>query len=121
MGIVAVDPAVRQQAHEMQGLAVVLGRLHGMEQGRVLGHVPLFGRLGDAGQFLIHNTARANIGVAHLRVAHLPVRQAHVQARGPDFGHRVFLEDALQVGGIGGHNGVALVRGNAKAVQNHQN
>ena len=38
--------------------------------------------LGDARQVLVNDAPRAEVQVADLRVAHLPVGQAHVQAAG---------------------------------------
>ena len=75
----------------MEGLAVFLSGLHGVDQGGVLLHIPLFRGLCDAGELLVHYPASADVGVAHFGVAHLPVRKAHVKARGAYFGDGVLL------------------------------
>ena len=121
VGVVAVHAAVGQQAHQVERLAVVLGVVHGLQQGLVLIHVAVLGGLGDAGQLLVDNAARADVGVAHFAVAHLAVRQAHVHAGGANLGVGVLGEDFIQVGFVGGGNGVALYGSNAEAVQDHQN
>src|SRR5699024_272865 len=119
--VVAVHAAVGQQAHQVERLAVVLGVVHGLQQGLVLIHVAVLAGLGDAGQLLVDNAARADVGVAHFAVAHLAVRQAHVHAGGANLGVGVLGEDFIQVGFVGGGNGVALYGSNAEAVQYHQN
>ena len=117
----AVHAAVGQQAHQVQRLAVVLGVVHGLQQGLVLIHVAVLGGLGDAGQLLVDNAARADVGVAHFAVAHLAVRQAHVHAGGANLGVGVLGEDFVHVGMLRRGNGVALCGSNAKAIQYHQN
>ena len=117
----AVHAAVGQQAHKVQRLAVVLGVVHGLQQGLVLIHVAVLGGLGDAGQLLVDNAARADVGVAHFAVAHLAVGQAHVHAGGANLGVGVLSEDFVHVGMLCRGNGVALGGGDAKAIENHQN
>ena len=112
---------IRDRAHKVQRLAVVLGVVHGLQQGLVLIHVAVLGRLGDAGQLLVDDAAGTDVGVAHFAVAHLAVRQAHVHAGGANLGVGVLGEDFIQVGFVGGGNGVALYGSNAEAVQDHQN
>ena len=114
VGVVAVHAAVGQQAHQVQRLAVVLGVVHGLQQGLVLIHVAVLGGLGDAGQLLIDNAARADVGVAHFAVAHL-------HAGGANLGVGVLSEDFVHVGMLCRGNGVALGGGDAKAIENHQN
>ena len=97
-----------QQAHHVDGLAVLNGGLHGIHDGLVLADGAVLNGLGDAGQFLVHDAARTDVGVAHLAVAHLAVGQAHVHAGSADGGVGAAGEQLVQVGGIGGHDGVAV-------------
>ena len=80
VGDVAVDAAVGQQPHHMEGGAVLSAVVHGLQIGGVFEEVAVGDGLGDAGQVLEDHAARADVGVAHLAVAHLAVGQAHVQA-----------------------------------------
>ncbi len=78
---------------------------------------------GDAGQLLIDDSARADVGMSNLTVAHLTVGQTNVHARGADLGHRILLEQLVDVGRVGGENGVCLflaLFAAAEAVKNHQ-
>ena len=73
-----------------------------------LAHLAVLDALGDAGELLVDDAAGADVGVAHLAVAHLAVRQPHVHAGGPDGGIGILGKKAVQVGGAGRHDGVAL-------------
>ena len=92
VGVVAVHAAVRAEAHQVQRGVVLFAVLHRRQQSGVLKEVPVLDRLGDAGQLLIDDAARADVGVAHLAVG-----QAHVEAGRPD--QRV---------GAGGHQAVDI-------------
>jgi hypothetical protein len=76
--------------------------------------------LRDAGQLLIHDAARADVRVADLAVAHLAVRQADVHAGSADLRQRVFSKQLVEVRLVRGGNRVALRRGKAEAVHNHE-
>ena len=115
----AVHTAVGQQADEMQRGVVFLGIVYSVEQRLVFGELAVLGGLGNTGQLLVDDAACADVGVADLAVAHLAVGKAHIHAGGADFSKRVVLEQAVQVRLICRGNGVALFRGDAKAVQNH--
>ena len=116
----AVDAAVGQQTHQMHraaGLFSVLHRTHqcGIFKKAIVPDVP-----GDAGQLLIHYPACADVGVSHLAVAHLSVRQTHILARAVHAGMRTGLKQPIQMGGLRRGNGIGTAgRGNAPAVQNH--
>ena len=117
---VAVHAAGRQQAHQVDGLAVLDGSLHGVHNGLVGADGTVLNGLGDAGQLLVHDAAGADVGVTNLAVAHLAVGQAHVHAGSTDGGVGAGGEQLVQIGGFGGHDGVALglVGHPAEAVQN---
>ena len=113
----AVHPAVGQEARQVQGGPRFFGVVHGVFQGFVFEEIPILNGFGDAGQLLIHHPAGADIGVADLAVAHLPVGQAHVHAGRADGGAGVLREHLGQVGGLGGLDGVAVGVGvNAEAI-----
>ena len=59
--------------------------------------------LADAGQILKHHPAAADVGVAYLAVAHLPLGQAHVQSGGGQGGVGIIRQQAVQHRGIGQH------------------
>ncbi len=108
MGQVAVHAAVGHEAHDVQGFAVCLGVLHGLDVDRVLEELAVLDLLGHLGQDLEDHAARAHIGVADLGVAHLPLGQAHVKAGGLERGVGIFGKEAVEVRGIGDIDGVAL-------------
>ena len=119
---VAVHAAGAHQAHQMDGLAGVDGSLHVLDQNRVLEHLTVLDGLGDQGQLLVHDTAVTHVGVTDLGVAHLAVGQAHSHAGSLNGGHGVFCHQSIQMGGLGGHHGVAkgLVRHPAEAIHDAQ-
>ena len=82
MAQVAVDSAGGHEAQDVQGLALGLGVLHGLDVNRVLEELAVFNLLAHLGQDLEHNTACADIGMSHLGVAHLALRQTHIQSGG---------------------------------------
>ena len=121
MDQVAVNAAVGQQAHEMHRAAGLFGVFHRLQQGGIFKKAVIPDVLGDAGQFLINNTAGADVGVAHLAVAHLAVGQAHVLAGAIQLGVGTGFKQLIQIGGFCGGNRVGGTgRGNAPAVQNHK-
>ena len=117
-----VDAAVAEQTHDMHGLARVPGGGHGLQIGGILKEVPVGDGLGDFGQVLEHHPAGADVGVAHLAVAHLALGQTHVQAGGGEVGAGVFGKELVQHRGVGGVDRVALVTGaEAEAIHNNKN
>ena len=105
---VAVHAARGEKAHQMDGFAALDGGLHGPHNGLVFADGAILDGFGDAGELLVHDAARTDVGVAHLAVAHLAVGQANVHAGGADGGVGAGGEQTVQVGGAGGHNGVAV-------------
>ena len=98
------------------GLFVVVG---GLEQTGVLEEIAGLDVPGDPGQVLEHHTACADVGVAHLAVAHLPLGQTYVQAGGGQTAAGAVTEDLVQVGLRGVGDGVARPRrGQTKAIHN---
>ena len=106
---VRVDAAVRQQTEDMQGGTEPLALVDGAHQSRVLEEIAVLNRLGDAGQFLIYDAARTDVGVAYLGVAHLAVRQTDIKAGCADIGQRVLGKDLVKVRGVCRKDCVALL------------
>ena len=75
-----VNAAVAEQAHEVKGRALFLAGIHGVNIGGILEEIPVINGFADPGQVLKHHPACADVGVAHLAVAHLTCGQAHIQA-----------------------------------------
>ncbi len=86
MPLVGVHPTVGHQAHQVQAAAGLPQGVHSPNKLLLLEEVPVLDGFGDAGQFLVHDAARADIQVPHLGIAHLPLGQAYVQAGGADAG-----------------------------------
>ena len=120
MGQVAVDAAVGQEAHDVQGMAAGLGIFNGLEVDGVLEELAVLDLLGHLGQDLEHDAARAHVGVADLGVAHLPLGQAHVEAGGLEAGVGIFGKEFIEIGGVGNIDGVAA-GGRRQSVAVHDN
>ena len=118
---VGVDAAVGQQAHQVQGRALLQAGVHGVPVGGIFIKAPVGNGLGDPGQVLEHHPAGADVGVAHLAVAHLSLGQAHVQAGGGQLTAGIFRKEPVQVGLFGVGDGVAGGLGpEAEAVHDDQ-
>ena len=105
---VAVHAAGALQAHEVNRLARVDGLLHVANEHVVLLHGAVEDGLGDQGQLLIDDAARADVGVADLAVAHLAVGQADRHAGGVDERVRAAGKQRVKVRLVGHGDGVAL-------------
>ena len=77
---VGVDTAIGKKAHQVQGGSLFFAGIHGVLVGGIGEEVSVRNGFGDAGQILKHHPAGADVGVAHLTVAHLPLRKSHVQS-----------------------------------------
>jgi hypothetical protein len=75
-----VDTAIGKKAHQVQGGSLFFAGIHGVLVGGIGEEVSVRNGFGDAGQILKHHPAGADVGVAHLTVAHLPLRKSHVQS-----------------------------------------
>ena len=80
MVFVAVNAARRQQAHDVNGLAIGYGFIDGVAQGFVALELAVFEVFVDTGQALVHHPAGAEVHVAYFRVTHLALRQAYKHA-----------------------------------------
>ncbi len=117
----AVNPAGRQQPHDVQAAAVLLEPLERPVQGSVAGKLALLDGAVDPRQVLIDLATGTEVHMTHFRIAHLVVRQAHVCTGARDQGVRLLRPVAVPVGRVRLGDGVVL-RGwaIAESVQNHQ-
>ena len=76
---------------------VLLAVLHGVNESGILEERAVLYSLGYAHELLIHNAARAYIGVADLAVAHLSVGQTDIETRCADICHRIFREYSVEI------------------------
>ena len=119
---VAVNAAVGQKPHKMQSAAALLGVLHGGNEGGIFEKFTIVNGLCDARQRLIDNSARADIGMPHLGISHLPLRQTHVHSGGADNRHGALRLNSVKVRHFCGANGVAVVAfAVPEPVKYHQN
>ena len=81
MILMAVNAAIRQQAHDVYSLARCDSFIDCRANGRVFEKLAITDRLSDASEILIHHAACAEVHVAHFGVAHLAIRQADIHPR----------------------------------------
>jgi len=119
--LVAVDATVRQQAHDVHGLAGGDCFIYRRAEGRVLEELAIADRFGDTGEVLIDHSSGAEIHVADFRVAHLAIRQAHVHARTGDQAVGLAGGQTVQYGLVGRVHGVVVVAFTvSEAIENYQ-
>ena len=118
---VGVYAAVGQQTVQVQAAALGQTVVHGLVIGIVFEEAAIVDGAADAGQILEHHTASADVGVAHLAVAHLPGGQTHIQSAGGQGGVGVFLEQPVKHRRFRQGHGVVVAGGSqAEAVHNDQ-
>ena len=121
VGVVGVNAAVAEQAVKMQGAAVLKAGVHGGAVGGILKKAAVLNGPGNPGQILIHHTAASDVGVAHLAVAHLSVRKAHVQSGGGERGVLASGKQLVQDRGFRVDDGVSVrIVSQAETVHNNQ-
>ena len=121
-----------------QRLQVAVGRVHAafrdepdevhargvaqrLEQHLVLGQRPVLDRLVDAHEVLLDDRPRAEVEVADLRVAHLPLGQPYARAAGGQRGVVVLLPESVEHRRVGERDRVARpIRRQPPAVEDHQ-
>ena len=118
----AVYAAVGQKAEDMQRLAGGFGIVHCLDVGRVFKKAAVCYGVVYARQILKHDAACADIRVADLAVAHLPLGQTDVKPGGGQLRICIFGKYAVKVRLFGNAYGVAaaLVR-YAEAVHDNEN
>ena len=86
VGVVGVDAPIGEKAVEVEGVPPRLAGVHGGHVGFVFKEGAVLDGPGNPGQVLVDNPTSADVGVAHLAVAHLPVGEPHVQPGGGEGG-----------------------------------
>ena len=106
----------------MQGLATGPGVLHGLDINAVLEEFSVPDFLAHFWQYLKHHAAGADVGVAHLGIAHLPLGQTYIQPGGGKPAAGVLGKELIQIWRFGLSDGVAGAgRCQAIAIQNNKN
>ena len=117
----AVHAAVRQQAQKVQRLALGLGSVHGSDVGGIGEEIAVVDRLRDARQGLEHHAAAADVRVADLGVAHLPIRETDVEAGGGELRRGPVRHETVHHGRLRRIDGVrSVVLADAVAIQDDE-
>ena len=95
MILVAVHATVGKQAEDVHRLTRTYGLVDGGTDGRIGEELAVADRLGHPGEVLVHHAAGAEIHVADLGVAHLPVRQADIHATAGDQSVRLSSQQTI--------------------------
>ena len=99
--LVAVHAARREQAHHVQGAVVGDGIPASRIQFGIGEEAAVLDRGIHPGQVLVDDPAGAQVHVANLGIAHLPIRQADVAAFGMHQCVRAGRQQAMPVGQVG--------------------
>ena len=105
---VAVNAAVGQKSHKVQSRVLVNAVFHRVEQDFILEKVAVLDRLAYLYEHLINDPARADVRMADLAVAHLPVGKTDVKPRGAERAERTLGEELAQIGRFRRLDGVAF-------------
>ena len=98
MVLMRMHAAGRHQAHQVAGAAVRLEARDQILQRRLLRDLAARDRVADARQVLHHDAAGADVEMADLGIAHLPVRQADVLAGGVQQRVRAERPEPVEIG-----------------------
>ena len=82
----AMDPAGREQAENMDSPPIGCSAVEVGDQGRVFKKASLFDGLTDPGELLRDKAACAQMHMADLGIAHVFIRQTHIEARAAEQG-----------------------------------
>ena len=93
--LVVVHPARGQQPHDVDRPAALRRFGQGLVEDAVAGKGPILYGPGDAGELLIHHAPRADVDMAHFRVAHLLRGQSHIQSGGVQQDPRALLPELV--------------------------
>ena len=117
-----VHAAVGDQPEQVQAAArAAPGAVAGVEQRRVFEEAAVGDRVVDPRQVLLDDRPGAEVEMADLGVAHLPVGQPDVAPLGGEFRVRIRAPETVEDGRLGQRDRVARPRrGEAPAVQDHQ-
>jgi hypothetical protein len=96
VGMMRVNSARRGEPGDMRRPAGDLQRRDEVAQRGLGGELPVLDGEVDHAQIHRHDAARSDIGMSHLRVAHLPLRQAHVAPMGDERRMRAGRHEAVE-------------------------
>ena len=117
----AVHAPVRNHAHQMRGPARGLQFPDECQQGGIAKEGAGFDGKIDRPQVHRHHAARADVGVAHLGIAHLPGRQTDIGTKGGQRLMRAVRPEAVEVRNIRKRRGIRRpVFTQAPAIENTQ-
>ena len=106
MVLVRVHAAGRDEAHQMAGAARLGSASIRPVSAGLRGQAAVRDRLADARQVLHHDPAGADVQVADLGVAHLPLRQPDIEAGGAQEGVRAGCQSRSKIRRVGLADGV---------------
>ncbi len=113
--------AVGGKAHEMDADAVLAGIVERADDLGILQNRIVAAGAVDFDQILVDDAPGADVEVAHLRIAHLPVGQTDVLAVGAQLRVGITLGHGRDISGMNRRNDVGpVVAAVAPAVENHQ-
>ena len=112
---VGVHTAIGHKAHEVQAAAGSLGI--GIHDDGILSQGTIVDSVRDAAEVLEHHAAGTQIQVAHLGVAHLPIRQTHVLAGGPQHHVRAGGQQFVGERSLGENGSIAGLIGGFRALR----
>ena len=93
----------------------------GVAQGGVLVELAALAGPVDAHEILVDHPARADVGMADLRVSHLSLGESHREPGRLERRHRIVLGEMLEVGRGRQRDGIALaLTAQAKAIQHDE-
>ena len=124
VGDVAVNAARGEQSHEVKVASVFDSVVNCVYDRFVILELVVVDCFCDSGELLIYDSARADIGVTYLAVAHLTVGKSDVHSGSADLSKRVFLKEPVKIRGVSRKDCACFFLAllcNSKAVQNHKN
>ena len=121
MVLMRVHATGGNQAEQVAGAAGGLQPPDQIRQHRVFRQAAVLDREADPRQVLHHHAPGADIEVADLGIAHLPIRQADIQPGGAQQRVRTGRPEPVEIRGLGQTDGIVRrVFAPAPAVQDHQ-
>jgi hypothetical protein len=106
----AVDSAIRNEPRDMERTTRGPKALGDLVQAQAMGKGPVFDRLIDPGDVLIHDATRAQVEVAYLGISHLSFRKPDVTSGTGESRAWILVEQSTEGRHLGEFNSVALAR-----------
>jgi hypothetical protein len=118
---VRVDAAVRDEPQQVDVATALARPCEGRSEREALEERPVLDRLAHAHEVLVQDAARPDREVAHLGIAHLPVREPDGGTGGRELRVGIALEEAVEDGSLGQLHGVpGPRRREAPAIEDHE-